>query len=85
MNKSQKDSNNNALFILESAKNALEAHKNFNLAEVWIGEYFLLEKKKDKTIQKGIIDALKNRDAYLLHAAIEAEIERIRMEKTIQS
>lgn len=75
------DAGSNALFILESAKNALEVHKNFNLAEVWIGEYFLMEKKKDKAIQRGVIDALKNRDSYLLLAAIEAEIERLRIEK----
>ena len=72
---------NQALFFIESARDAVEHHHNFNLAEVWIEEYFTLELKKDKVIQRNLIAALKNRDAFLLGAVIDAEIERLRGQK----
>lgn len=71
------------LVKLESCHNALEAHKNFNLAEVLIGEYYqeIPQEMIDEDISKSILDALRSRDFNLLFAAVEAEIERIRTEK----
>ena len=71
------------LVKLESAHNALEAHKNFNLAEVLIGEYYkdIPQKLVDQKITKAILEALRTRDSELLFAAVEAEIERLRTEK----
>jgi len=71
------------LLKLESAHNALQAHHNFNLAEVLISEYYkeLPPKFQDADITKAIFDGLRKRDAELLYAAIEAEMERLRVEK----
>ncbi|MCX6708693.1 MAG: hypothetical protein NTW67_03550 [Candidatus Woesearchaeota archaeon] len=71
------------LVKLESCHNALDAHKNFNLAEVLIGEYYqdIPQELIDKRITKSILDALKERNRELLFAAVEAEIERLRTEK----
>ena len=71
------------LVKLESCHNALEAHKNFNLAEVLIGEYYqeIPQQLIDEKIAKSVLDALRNRDGKLLFAAVEAEIERLRLMK----
>ena len=71
------------LVKLDSAHNALEAHKNFNLAEVWIGEYFsdIPPYFMDKRMTKSMYNALRTRNAKLLFAAIEAEQERLGVEK----
>ncbi len=71
------------LVTLESAHNALEAHRNFNLAEVLIGEYYqeIPQPFVDEGITKGVLEALRNRDFELLFASVEAEIERLRTEK----
>ncbi len=71
------------LVKLESAHNAIEAHKNFNLAEVLIGEYYqeIPQQLIDEKITKEVLNALRRRDIELLFAAIEAEIERLRTEK----
>jgi hypothetical protein len=68
---------------LESAHNALEAHKNFNLAEVHVGEYYkeIPQELVDENITKSILHALRNRDFELLFSTVEAEIERLRTEK----
>ena len=68
---------------LESAHNALQVHKNFNLAEVLIGEYYKIIPQEfvDEKITESILHGLRNRDAELLFSAIEAEIERVRTEK----
>ena len=72
---------NNALFLLESAKNAVQSHKNINLAEVLVNEYFELGGRQDNAIHRNIISGIVNKDAFLLFAAIDAEIERLRVEK----
>ena len=71
------------LVKLESCHNALEAHKNFNLAEVLIGEYYkeIPQEMIDEDIAKSVLDSLRGRDFKLLFAAVEAEIERLRTEK----
>ena len=71
------------LVKLESCHNALEAHKNFNLAEVLIGEYYqeIPQQLLDEKIAKSVLNALQNRDGKLLFAAIEAELERLRVIK----
>ena len=71
------------LVKLDSAHNALEAHKNFNLAEVLMGEYFsdIPPYFMDQRLTKSIYDALRTRDRELLFAAIEAEQERLGVEK----
>lgn len=71
------------LIQLDSAHNALSSHKNFNLAEVLISEYFveIPQEFVDQSITKSLYHALQKRDAELLLAAIDAEIERLRTEK----
>ena len=68
---------------LESAHNALEAHKNFNLAEVHVGEYYkeIPQEMVDANLTKSFLHALHNRDFELLFSTVEAEIERLRTEK----
>ena len=68
---------------MESCHNALEAHHNFNLAEVLIGEYYkeIPQELIDERLTKSVLDALRNRDFELLYAAVEAELERLRTEK----
>jgi hypothetical protein len=68
---------------LESAHNALEAHKNFNLAEVHIGEYYkeIPQELVDQKLTKSILNALRDRDFELLFSSVEAEIERLSVEK----
>jgi hypothetical protein len=68
---------------LDSAHNALTAHHNFNLAEVLISEYVseIPQSFVDQEIMKSIYHGLQKRDAELLLAAVDAEIERIRTEK----
>jgi hypothetical protein len=64
---------------LEYAKNALEAHKNFNLAEVYI-EQFLEQCPKelsDTTAIKIMNEALEQRNYELLLGAVDSEIERL--------
>ncbi|MEM3154544.1 MAG: hypothetical protein QW165_03215 [Candidatus Woesearchaeota archaeon] len=58
-------------------------HKNFNLAEVLVSEYVseIPQQLVDQTITKSIYHALQKKDALLLLAAIDAEIERLRTEK----
>lgn len=71
----------NALLVkLESAHNALKEHRNFNLAEVHLLEYFKEQPPAEQTTGY-LFDALKERDSELLLAAVEAEIERLRTEK----
>src|SRR3989338_5230498 len=72
---------NNAIFLLESAKNAVQSHKNINLAEVLVNEYFELGGQQDNSIHRNIISGIVNKDAFLLFSAIDAEIERLRVEK----
>lgn len=67
------------LTILELAKNSLEAHRNFNLAEVHMEEY--VGRISDKRAKKSIQNGLKKRDRELLLAVVEAEIERLSIEK----
>jgi len=71
------------LLKLDSAHNALEAHHNFNLAEVLISEYVneIPQDFVDQSITKSFYHALQRRDSGLLFAAIEAEMERLRTEK----
>ncbi|HLC32736.1 MAG TPA: hypothetical protein VJJ82_02830 [Candidatus Nanoarchaeia archaeon] len=76
-----KDKLNDAIFLLESAKNAVESHKNINLAEVLVNEYFELGGRQDNAIHRNIISGIVNKDSFLLFAAIDAEIERLRVEK----
>ncbi len=74
----------NALLVkLESCRNALEEHKNLNLAEVIINEYMqdIPKKMADEKLQKSIKKALEKRNKELLLAATEAEIERLEIEK----
>ena len=73
---------NALLTVLESCNDAL-VHNNFNLAEVWISEYVeeIPQPLVDQTITKSIYHSLQKRDGVLLHAAVEAEIERLRTEK----
>lgn len=68
---------------LESCHNALKAHKNFNLAEVLIGEYYkeIPQKLIDKRLAKSVLNALRDRDTELLFSVVEAEIERLSTEK----
>ena len=68
---------------LESAHNALEAHKNFNLAEVHMGEYYkeIPQELVDQKITKSVLNALRERNFELLFATVEAEIERLSTEK----
>ena len=68
---------------LESAHNALEAHKNFNLAEVHVGEYYkaIPQEMVDEKLTASFLHALRNRDFELLFSVVEAEIERLRTEK----
>jgi len=68
---------------LESCHNALSVHNNFNLAEVIIGEYYqeIPQELIDQRITKSILDALRDRDGKLFFAAVEAELERLRVEK----
>jgi len=68
---------------LESAHNALEGHHNFNLAEVHISEYYeeIPQGFLDQKITKSFLNALKKRDPELFLACIEAEIERLEIEK----
>ncbi len=79
----QKKKNFNSLLVtLENCQSALE-NKNFNLAEVWTGEYFaaIPQELVDQQNTKAFYDALQQRNAELLLAAVEAEIERLRTEK----
>lgn len=64
---------------LEYAKNALEAHKNFNLAEVHIEEYLKQCPKAlvDAKIRKIIKESLEQRNQKLLALAVDSEIERL--------
>ncbi len=68
---------------LESCHNALAVHNNFNLAEVIIGEYYqeIPQELIDQRLTKSILDALRDRDGKLFFAAVEAELERLRVEK----
>ncbi len=68
---------------LDSAHNALTAHHNFNLAEVLLSEYFseIPQQLMDPSITKSLYHGLQKRDAALLLAAVDAEIERLRTEK----
>jgi len=67
------------LLKLEYAKNALEAHKNFNLAEVHIEEYMQKCPKAlvDSKIKKIIKESLEQRNHKLLALAVDSEIERL--------
>jgi hypothetical protein len=71
------------LLKLESAHNALQAHHNFNLAEVHIGEYYktIPQQMIDEKLTKSFLEALRDRNSELLFATIEAEMERLRTEK----
>lgn len=71
------------LVTLESCHNALEEHKNFNLAEALIEEYVqqIPQFAIDQTILKSIHHALQRRDDELLLAAVDAEIERLRTQR----
>ena len=71
------------LVKLDSAHNALSAHKNFNLAEVLMSEYFseIPQELVDQSITKSLYHALQRRNAELLLASIDAEIERLETEK----
>jgi len=64
---------------LEYAKNALEAHKNFNLAEVYVEEFLEKCSKElaDEKANKIIREALEQRNYELLLSAVDAEIERL--------
>ncbi|PIN74544.1 hypothetical protein COV18_06615 [Candidatus Woesearchaeota archaeon CG10_big_fil_rev_8_21_14_0_10_37_12] len=74
---------NELLHILESCKDALVNHNNFNLSEVLTSEYFETCPNwfKDSPITKMIYHSLKERDAKKLLAGIDAEIERVETEK----
>ena len=67
------------LLLLDYAKNALQAHHNFNLAEVHIDDY--LKKCKgtfaNARAKKSVLNALEKRDSDLLLAVIDSEIERL--------
>ncbi len=67
------------LLKLEYAKNALEAHKNFNLAEVHIEEYMQKCPKAlvDAKMKKVIRESLEQRNHKLLELAVDSEIERL--------
>ena len=71
------------LIKLDSVHNALSAHHNFNLAEVLISEYVeeIPQQLVDQGITKSLYHALQKRDAELLLAAVDAEIERLSTEK----
>jgi len=66
------------LLLLEHADDALQ-RRNFNLAEVWMAEYVkqIPQKIVDKYYTRHVFHALEERNAELLHAAIEAEQERM--------
>ena len=87
-NKSEKKNSltkiNNLLIILESAKNSILKHPNFNLCEVLINEYqkVIPEKSANKRIEKTVKEAIAKKDAALLEAVIDAEIDRLETEKT---
>lgn len=74
---------NKALVLLETAHQAIEQQHNYNLAEVWLGEYFerLPKKLLDQRIAKNIYDGLREQQKDLILAGIEAEIERLRILK----
>ncbi len=71
------------LVLLDTAHQAIEQQHNYNLAEVWIGEYFekLPKKLLDQRIAKNIYDGLRDKQRDLFLAGIEAEIERLRILK----
>jgi len=71
------------MVILDSAWDALEVHRNFNLSEVHILNYYngLPKTGRDERIDKNMKESLKTRDRELLLAAIEAEMERLGVEK----
>jgi len=71
------------LIKLESAHNALEAHRNFNLAEVLVGDYYkaIPQEFVDERLTKSFLNALRSRNFELLYFTVEAEIERLRTEK----
>jgi len=73
---------NTRLVLLENASAALHMH-NFNLAQVWVQDYLAATPKKirDPSLTKSIHHALEKRDAELLAATIDAEIERVRTDK----
>lgn len=75
---------NHAIFLLESAKNAVSSHKNIGLADVLVNEYFELGGRQDNAIHRNIISGIVNKDSFLLFAAIDAEIERLQVEKVKQ-
>ena len=66
--------------MLEAAVGALARH-NFNLAEVWVRRYFHIAKNLDESISKKIYHALQMRNQEFLLRGVEAEIERLRIEK----
>ncbi len=74
------------LLKLEYAKNALESHKNFNLAEVHIEEYMQKCPKAlvDAKMKKVIRESLEQRNHKLLALAVDSEIERLSILKVKQ-
>lgn len=83
MKQKKKNSLNSLLSTLHAAENALEEHKNFNLAEAWMQEYVtsIPQKMVDQKNTSGIYHALQRRDSALLLAAIQTEKERLMTEK----
>jgi len=71
------------LVILESCHNALLSHNNFNLAEAIIQEYVntIPQEGVDQQLTKSFFHAVQQRDATLLLAVVEAEMERLMTEK----
>ena len=74
---------NKLLTLLESCENAISEHKNLNLAEVWIREYLneIPKKISDTKSAESIYRAIQNKDKELLLAAVNVEMERLKMEK----
>lgn len=71
------------IITLESASDALYSHKNFGLAEAILSEYYeqLPSELEDDSTTKPLYHALKERNREFLFAAIEAELERLRLLK----
>ena len=70
------------LLLLDYAKNALEEHHNFNLAEVHTEEFLKKSGKYSNARgRKSLLNALDSRDSELLLAAVDAEIERLSVVK----
>jgi len=67
------------IVTLESAKDALVAHKNFGLAEAILSEYYeeLPQDLEDDSTTKPLYHALRDRNRELLFSSIEAELERL--------